>query len=145
MNWTGGRLSRYSKANKSDALQRQRQYFARARQQVKRAISTSHPLFRPEWTSGAIGQEQLHNTHKRASASIQHKYKRHKEQQSLNEFEPTTAVARRLASILARPAADAINPGASAAAQSLHTSNNTQPTLRSPRGTSSRVVRAHTC
>lgn len=86
MNWTGGRLHQHSKVDKSSTLYRQKQHFARVRQQFQEPDQAPTP-FRPSFL-GSDGMSPI-------------------QQSRLDDFRTTGPLAKRLASMSSRESASA--------------------------------------
>jgi hypothetical protein len=102
MNWVGGRLQRHSKASKNEVLQRQKQHFARLRQQLQNGTRLSSDLFRPEWSTSISEDIGLGLAHMSCKMR-QRPYNGQKSQLKLEDFDNTAPMARRLASMSRRP------------------------------------------
>jgi hypothetical protein len=98
MNWTGGKLQRHSKVGRNEVLQRQKQHFAKVRQQLQNGTSSSVVPFPPNWlahdqASLAEGVIPLGQGSQRPVGHYEG------QQKTLEEFKMTAPVAHRLASM----------------------------------------------
>lgn len=93
MNWVGGRLQRHSKASKNEVLQRQKQHFAKLRQQLQKGSEPSSNPFHPGWSTG-IRDDMSTGLADMSRGKSQRPSQ--KSQRKLEDFDNTAPMARRL-------------------------------------------------
>jgi len=83
MNWTGGRLHLHIKANTNEQVRKQKQHFAKARQEIQHPASTPHPVF------SILGEFQ--SVANFTTSNLKHDYHRSTADARLGQSEPLSS------------------------------------------------------